>query len=72
MLGEWIGVSLDRLFTLTGTPVEATAADVAVLAAEVPRDGARSGTRTHPAVTIVKWRVFAHDKAEQNADLATG
>ena len=73
MLGEWIGVSLGRLFALTGTPADVGDADVAVLAAEVPpRTGPRSSTPTHPAVTIVKWRVFAHDKAEQDADLASG
>lgn len=72
MLGEWIGVSLGRLFALTGVPADAGDADVAVLAAEVPpRTGQRAGTRAHPAVTIVKWRVFAHDK-DQNADLAAG
>jgi hypothetical protein len=73
MLGEWIGVSLERFLDVTGRQPRSSDGDrasVTVLAAEVqPRrhaqlpvslDGpaTRSPERAAAAVTIVKWRVY--------------
>jgi hypothetical protein len=75
MLGEWIGVSLERFLDVTGQRAGHGDRGVTVLAAEVPPrrraplpgqfDSPWSRTRERAAgVTIVKWRVHADEVAQ--------